>query len=264
MFHNGRHFKHISPPKKIIFGLTGRFACCRWIYQSLSLNLSAVNNSSQPRGFQRPTGRRDALRSPRDRHRGFNALSGGEEEEEEVCEKQKERRTFSALITPRWRLQVKDLTLCVWILFFFFFFLPVGEERGGISPDKGKEGDMKRAANKTGGGGGGGGGAAGGGGGGVALWQSTLKASSSLFSDLPGPPEQAVCVCSCVCGGRVVRFSWKQSGSDHKNQLWDLFDSSDQTRFFFLPLSFCYANRGDTFKIFFFDRKWEYLKKQRE
>ena len=120
------------------------------------------------------------------------------------------------------------------IFFFFFFFLPVGEERGGISPDKGKEGDMKRAANKTGGGGGGGGGAAGGGGGGgVALWQPTLKASSSLFSDLPGPPEQAVCVCSCVCGGRVVRFSWKQSGSDHKNQLWDLFDSSDQTRFFF-------------------------------
>ena len=43
----------------------------------------------------------------------------------------------------------------------------MGEERGGISPDKGKEGDMKRAANKTGGGGGGGGAA---GGGVVVVW----------------------------------------------------------------------------------------------
>lgn len=46
---------------KIIFGLTGRFANWYWIYR-LSLKLSAVNNSSQSRGFQRPTGRRYALR----------------------------------------------------------------------------------------------------------------------------------------------------------------------------------------------------------
>lgn len=44
----------------ILFGLTGIYAYYFWMYYSLKLY--AVNNSSRPRGFQRPTGRRDALR----------------------------------------------------------------------------------------------------------------------------------------------------------------------------------------------------------
>ena len=140
---------------------------------------------------------------------------------------------------------------------FFFFFLPVGEERGGISPDKGKEGDMKRAANKTGGGGGGGGaaggGGAGGGGGGVALWQSTLKASSSLFSDLPGPPEQAVCVCVLVfVGDESLDLVENKAALITRTNFGIYSIRRIKHVFFFLPLSFCYANRGDTFKIFFF------------
>ena len=45
----------------ILFGLTGIYAYYFWMYYSLKLY--AVNNSCRPtRGFQRPSGRRDAVR----------------------------------------------------------------------------------------------------------------------------------------------------------------------------------------------------------
>lgn len=62
---------------------------------------------------------------------------------------------------------------------------------------------------------------------------------SSLFSDLPGPPKQAV-VCLCVCVRDLFEeensldLRHKQSvasfflGCDQKYQLWDSFDGCDQ------------------------------------
>lgn len=72
--------------------------------------------------------------------------------------------------------------------------------------------------------------------------------SSSLFSDLPGPPKQAVvclsvcvrvcvvcCVCVCVLSEEEnsLDLRHKQSvasffGCDQKYQLWDSFDGCDQ------------------------------------
>lgn len=95
---------------------------------------------------------------------------------------------------------MEDFTLCVWIL----TFLPVQEEREGEEESvetKGKKGDMKRAANKTGGGGGGG------------FMAADFESSSSLFSDLSRTTKTktpVVCVLFFPLSGRqLVRFTRK-------------------------------------------------------
>lgn len=79
----------------------------------------------------------------------------------------------------------------VWIIFFSYtLFLPVQRRGGGeesvetkVKKKKRKKegGYMKRAANKTGGSSGGGG-----------FMAADFESSSSLFSDLPGPPKTTV------------------------------------------------------------------------
>lgn len=99
-----------------------------------------------------------------------------------MYEKQKRRRTI--VCGERYRLP--DIKLRVDNIFFIYIILTCAEERRrGISRDKGKRkkegGYMKRAANKTGGSSGGGG-----------FMAADFESSSSLFSDLPGPPKTTV------------------------------------------------------------------------
>lgn len=102
-----------------------------------------------------------------------------------MYEKQKRRRTI--VCGERYRLP--DIKLRVDNIFFIYIILTCAEERRrGISRDKGKKkkrkkegGYMKRAANKTGGSSGGGG-----------FMAADFESSSSLFSDLPGPPKTTV------------------------------------------------------------------------
>lgn len=143
----------------------------------------------------------------------------------------------------------------VWIIFFSYtLFLPV-QRRGGeesvetkVKKKRKKEGGyMKRAANKTGGSSGGGG-----------FMAADFESSSSLFSDLPGPPKTTVACFlyplveddSLDLRGKSQKKSAScRCGCDQKSKLWDLFDPWYQTHFaatlgFLFPfLFFCKSRR---------------------
>lgn len=143
----------------------------------------------------------------------------------------------------------------VWIIFFSYtLFLPV-QRRGGeesvetkVKKKRKKEGGyMKRAANKTGGSSGGGG-----------FMAADFESSSSLFSDLPGPPKTTVACFlyplveddSLDLRGKSQKKSAScRCGCDQKSKLWDLFDPWHQTHFaatlgFLFPfLFFCKSRR---------------------
>lgn len=106
-----------------------------------------------------------------------------------MYEKQKRRRTIvRPLIKSAVNVTDYRILSFVWIIFFsYIFFLPV-QRRGGeesvetkVKKRKKEGGYMKRAANKTGGSSGGGG-----------FMAADFESSSSLFSDLPGPPKTTV------------------------------------------------------------------------
>lgn len=167
-----------------------------------------------------------------------------------MYEKQKRRRTI--VCGERYRLP--DIKLRVDNIFFIYIILTCAEERRrGISRDKGKKkrkkegGYMKRAANKTGGSSGGGG-----------FMAADFESSSSLFSDLPGPPKTTVACFlyplveddSLDLRGKSQKKSAScRCGCDQKSKLWDLFDPWHQTHFaatlgFLFPfLFFCKSRR---------------------
>lgn len=149
----------------------------------------------------------------------------------------------------------------VWIIFFSYtLFLPV-QRRGGeesvetkVKKKRKKEGGyMKRAANKTGGSSGGGG-----------FMAADFESSSSLFSDLPGPPKTTVACFlyplveddSLDLRGKSQKKSAScRCGCDQKSKLWDLFDPWHQTHFaatlgFLFPfLFFCKSRRQICFVV---------------
>lgn len=172
-----------------------------------------------------------------------------------MYEKQKRRRTI--VCGERYRLP--DIKLRVDNIFFIYIILTCAEERRrrGISRDKGKEkkegGYMKRAANKTGGSSGGGG-----------FMAADFESSSSLFSDLPGPPKTTVACFlyplveddSLDLQGKSQKKSAScRCGCDQKSKLWDLFDPWHQTHFaatlgFLFPfLFFCKSRRQICFVV---------------
>lgn len=112
---------------------------------------------------------------------------------------------------------------------------------------------MKRAANKTGGSSGGGG-----------FMAADFESSSSLFSDLPGPPKTTVACFlyplveddSLDLRGKSQKKSAScRCGYDQKSKLWDLFDPWHQTHFaatlgFLFPfLFFCKSRRQICFVV---------------
>lgn len=173
-----------------------------------------------------------------------------------MYEKQKRRRTI--VCGERYRLP--DIKLRVDNIFFIYIILTCAEERRrGISRDKGKKkrkkegGYMKRAANKTGGSSGGGG-----------FMAADFESSSSLFSDLPGPPKTTVACFlyplveddSLDLRGKSQKKSAScRCGCDQKSKLWDLFDPWHQTHFaatlgFLFPfLFFCKSRRQICFVV---------------
>lgn len=127
-----------------------------------------------------------------------------------MYEKQKRRRTI--VCGERYRLP--DIKLRVDNIFSYTLFLPV-QRRGGeesvetkVKKRKKEGGYMKRAANKTGGSSGGGG-----------FMAADFESSSSLFSDLPGPPKTTV---ACFLYPLVEDDSLDLRGKSQKKRIVSL------------------------------------------
>lgn len=127
-----------------------------------------------------------------------------------MYEKQKRRRT----IVGGERYRLPDIKLRVDNIFSYTLFLPV-QRRGGeesvetkVKKRKKEGGYMKRAANKTGGSSGGGG-----------FMAADFESSSSLFSDLPGPPKTTV---ACFIYPLVEDDSLDLRGKSQKKRIVSL------------------------------------------